>query len=324
MKSVVAVLVGASMLFGAAGAALASDNYPEKGRTLQLVTPFPPGGATDLLARVLAQKFSEAWGIPAIVDNKAGGDMLIGSQAIANAKRDGYTLGFTTSGFVLNGIARAQRVDPLTDFVPIGLVGRSAQVVAVNASAPYSTYKELEAASSAQPEKFSYASCCPGMHFAAEMLKSATNLRALHVPYKGSTPAVNAILGGETTFIIDTQTAVKPFVESGKLRALMVTSRQRASTMPDVPSLNEAGVPGQFETEVWWGLVFPAGVSPAIVAKANDTLNRILQSPEIRKRMAEMSIEPTASTPSEMARLMRTDFDRYSKLAKDANLSFGN
>lgn len=305
----------------ACGTASAQE-YPERGRTLTIIVPFPAGGASDVLGRLVAQKFGELWGVNAIVENKAGGDMLIGMQATANAKKDGYTMGLTTLGFVLNSVVLPkQPVDLFKDFQNVGMVGRSPHVLAVNASSPYKTYKELEAASKANPEKVNYGSCCTGMYFATEMLKSYTALRGTHIPYKGSAPSVQALLANETTFIIDTQQTIKPHADAGKLRALVVTSRKRSSALPDVPTLNEVGVPGDYELEAWWGLVVPQGVPQDVVAKANATLLKILEMPDIKKRMAEFGIDVVSSSPAGMANLIRTDHDRYAKLAREAKLS---
>lgn len=301
---------------------LLAQEYPAMGRNLNLIVPFPPGGASDAIGRLLAQKFAEHWGVHVIVENKAGADMLIGMQATANAKRDGYTMGLTTVGFVLNGIVLPKQVvDPAKDFAHIGIVGRSPHAIAVNASSPYRTFKDLEAASKTSGEKLNYGSGSMGFHFAAEMLKSTSGLRGVHVPYKGSAPAVQALLAGETTYIVDTQTAIKPFADGGKLRVLAVTARKRSPMMPSVPDLTEVGVAGDYELEGWWGLVFPEGVSHEIVMKANDTLNKIMDAPDVKKKMADLGMEVVTSTPKGMADLIQRDFERYSRLAREAKLA---
>jgi len=324
MNKLLAAVLASACLIGMSSITHA-DTYPERGRTLNIIVPFSAGGPTDILARLIALKFSELWGVSSIVTNKPGADMLIGSQEVAKARKDGYTMGLTSVGIALNRVVRDSfPFDPVTEFDSIGTVGSSSYVLAVDQRAPYRTFQELEAASQRSSERFSYASCCTGTYIATEMLKEATRLKGLQIPYRGSAPAVNAMLSGETQYIMETITAVKPFIESGKLRPLLVTGREPSRSLPDVPGLNGAKVPGDFEVLVWWGMVFPAGMPPEIVAEANRTLNSILTMPDVRQRLGKLDIDVEPSTPAAMARKWRADVDKYSKLVKAANLSFTN
>ncbi|WP_170168272.1 Bug family tripartite tricarboxylate transporter substrate binding protein [Pseudorhodoferax soli] len=302
-----------------------AQGYPEKGKTLTIVVPFSAGGATDIMARLIGQKFAEQWGVTAVVVNKPGADLLIGSQEVTRAKKDGYTMGLTSHSIALNKVVREGfPFDPSKDFDSVGMVGISSYVLAVDQRSPYKTFQDLEAASQAASDKFSYASCCTGTFIATEMLKEATKLKGLHIPYKGSAPAVNAMMGGETQFIMDTVTAVKPFIDSGKLRPLLITTREGSGALPGVPGLKDAKIPGTFEIAVWWGMVLPPATPPEIVAEANRTLNRILSMPDVRQRMEGFQIDVLQSTPKEMTERWQTDLDKYTKLVKAANLSFAN
>ncbi|WP_027015441.1 Bug family tripartite tricarboxylate transporter substrate binding protein [Comamonas composti] len=323
MKSVFTALTAISMMF-AGGLATAQD-YPQKGKPLTMIVPFAPGGASDLLVRLIGQKLGEQWETPVVVQNKPGGDMVIAMQTVARAEKDGYTMGLTTSSFALNKVVKKNfPMDPINDLASIGMVGQSAYVLAVDNSSPYKSFKELEAAARDNKNKFSYASCCFGTYFAAEMIKTATNLQGVHVPYKGSSPALNAMLSKEVEYIIDTTTATKPFITSGKLRPLMVTGRKRSPSFPDVPHLGEAGVPGDFEVGVWYGLVFPAGTPAEIVNKTNATLNKILAMPDVKSRIEGFDIEVTPSSPEKMSQKIVEDLNKYVSAAKKANLDFSN
>ncbi len=323
-RTFLAIAAAATTIFSVTATAQAQD-FPKKGKAVNMVVPFAPGGASDLLVRLLGQKFSEIWETPVVVQNKPGADMIIALQSVSRSDKDGYTIGLTTSSFALNKVVKKDfPMDPVNDFAAIGLIGQSSYVVAVSTDSKYKSFKELEAASREKNSNFSYASCCFGTYFVAEMIKSATKLDGVHVPYKGSSPALNAILSSEVQYIIDTTTATKPFITSGKLRPLMVTGRKRSTSFPDVPNLTEAGVPGDFEGGVWYGLVFPAGTPADIVKKANATLNHVLAMPEVKARIEGLDIEVTPTTPQKMNEIITSDLQKYTAIAKSAQLNFGN
>ncbi|THJ36469.1 hypothetical protein E8K88_00780 [Lampropedia aestuarii] len=306
------------------GTALGQD-YPQKGKPINMIVPFAPGGASDILARLISQKFSEEWGAPVVVQNKPGGDMVIALQSVARADKDGYTIGLTTGSFALNKVVKKDfPVNPVTDLASIGMIGQSPYIMLVHADSPVNSFKELEAVTSDDNNHLNYASCCFGTYFAAEMIKTVTQLNGTHVPYKGSAPALNAMLSNEVDYIIDTTTAAKPFISSGKLKPLMVTSRKRSASLPDVPHLTEAGVPGDFDIGVWYGLVFPAGTPADIVTKANTSLNAVLAMPDVKARIESLDIEVTPSTAETMSARVVSDLQMYADAMKKANLQFGN
>lgn len=322
-RSILSTLLATSFLLPLSSTALA-DTYPEKGKPVTLIVPFAPGGASDILVRLIGQRLGEVWGVPAVVQNKPGGDQVIAMQSLARSEKDGYTIGLTTSSFGLNKVVRDDfPLDPVKDFTPIGIIGQSSYVLAVGEDSPIKSFKELEKATQTGGKPYSYASCCFGTYFAAEMVKSATDLKGLHIPYKGSSPALNAMMTKEVDYIVDTTTATKPLIAAGKLRPLLVTGRTRSATLPDVPNLTEAGVPGDFEVGVWYGLTFPAGTPEHIVKKANATLNEILAMPDVKARIEGLDIEVTPTTPAEMHTKISSDVDKYVAAAKAAKLEFG-
>lgn len=325
MKKILTSISVAALTFTATASLSFAQEYPKSGKAINIIVPFSPGGASDSLSRLIGQKITQEWGNPTIIQNKPGADMVIGLQFVSKSEKDGYTIGLTTSSFALNTVVKKDfAMDAIKDFVSIGMIGQSSYVLAVDASSKYKTFKELEAGTKDNKNKFSYASCCFGTYFAAEMIKSATDLQGLHIPYKGSSPALNAILGKEVEYIIDTTTATKPFIASGRLRPLMVTGRTRSASFPDVPHLTESGVPGSFEVGVWYGFVFPAGTPADIVKKANLTLNKILEMPDVKARIGEFDIEVTPTTPEKMDQKVVADLEKYLAAAKKANLKFEN
>lgn len=322
MKKLFRVVALTSLMTVTCGAAKATE-FPEKGRLMTMVVSFPPGGVADMIGRTLAQEFTNIWGVNAVVENRPGGDFMIGAAAIANARKDGYTMGVNTIGFALNGIVRpGQRYNPIRDFAPVGFIANSPLVVAVKADSPYQSFAQLQAAAEKTSGKLTYSSCCTAMQFAAEMLKSTARLPATQIRYKGSAPAVLAAMSGETDFTVDTPGAIAPFVRSGKLRALAVTARSRFPLLPGTPHLDELGVPGTFEIGTWYSLVYPAGTPSDVIAKANHALKQVLEKPEVRQRFSEYGVEPRYSTPETLAEIELSDYKRYEKLAKDNGLVF--
>lgn len=323
-RSIFTAAVVAAGLLGLPGSAWAQA-WPQEGKTITLVVPFAPGGASDILSRLIGQKLGEQWKAPVVVQNRPGGDMVIALQGVSRAPKDGYTMGLTTSSFALNKVVKKDfPLDPVADFAFIGTVGHSPYLLAVGADSKVRSFKDLEAATREAGAKPSYASCCFGTYFAAEMIRSVTRLDGVHVPYKGSAPALNAMLGKEVDYIIDTTTATRPFIASAKLRPLMVTSRKRSPAFPDVPSLTEAGVPGDFEAGVWYGFVFPAGTPADVVRKANATLNEVLAMPDVKNRIESLDIEVMPSTPEAMAARVAADLRSYQTTTKTAGLTFAN
>ncbi|RCW63214.1 Bug family tripartite tricarboxylate transporter substrate binding protein [Pseudorhodoferax soli] len=300
-----------------------ATDFPEKGKTVTLVIPFPPGGASDVLGRVVAQKLGELWGVTTVVENRAGGESMVGAAAVANGKKDGYYIGLFTLDFVLNRIVQtSQPYDAARDFTPVAQLAQSSLVLVVNSKSEIKTFGDLKAASEKKADGLNFSSCCSVMYFSTEMLKNSTRIKGMHIPYKGSAPSVGAVVAGETDFAIDTPLSIKPFVDSGKLRALLVTSRERAPAFPQVPSLTEAGVPGSFELGTWWGILMPSGVPPQIVAKTSESLKEIMDMPDVKQKLADLGLESQWGSGKEFGQMMEADHARYAKVAKENNLVF--
>lgn len=301
-------------------------DYPEKGKTIMLTVPFPPGGASDVIGRLIAQKLSESWGVDAVVDNRAGGESMVGASVVANSRKDGYHMGLFTLDFVLNRIVHAknQSYDAARDFTPVSLLAKSPLYLVVNGKSDIDSFADLKKLSTEKPDGVFYSSCCSVMNFSTEMLKNASGIKGEHVPYKGSSPSVNAVVAGETTYAIDTPVSVQSYMQAGRLKGLAVTSRKRDPSFPDVPSLTDVGVPGDFELATWWGILMPAGVSEDIVTKLNAQLHKILEQDDVKKKLAEFGVQIAPTSPADFAKLMESDYQRYLKVAKDNNLLFAD
>jgi tripartite-type tricarboxylate transporter receptor subunit TctC len=305
-------------LFSAVGHAQA---YPSK--PITLIVPFPPGGTTDVLARSLGEKLSQAIGQPVIVESKPGAGATIGADYVSKAKPDGYTL---LMGAVHHTIAtsvfKKLPYDFQKDLVPITTVAMVPNVLVINASNPAKTVAELVAQAKSQPGKTSYGSNGNGtaQHLIGTQFENLTGAQILHVPYKGSGPLTTDLLGGQITMSFDTITPVLPHIKGGKLRALAVTTATRSPSLPDVPTLDEAGLKG-FNIGTWFGVLAPAGTPKDIVTKLNAEMVKVIQSADFKKRMAEIGANPIGNSPAEMATQIREETEKFAKLVKAANVT---
>ena len=310
----------------AAAAALAlpgawAQTWPS--RSVSIIVPFPAGGTTDVLARALGQELSKTLGQPVVVENKPGAGATLGADYVAKAKADGYTL---LMGAVHHTIAtsvyRKLGYDFEKDFAPITTVALVPNVLVVNPQLPAKTVQELLAQAKAQPGKLTYGSngTGTGQHLIGAHFEGMGGVQLLHVPYKGSGPLTTDLLGGQITMSFDTITPVLPHIKAGKLRALAVTTAKRSVALPDVPTLEEAGLPG-FDMGTWFGMLAPAGTPKDIVARLNADMVKIIQSPEFRKKMDDIGADPIANTPEQMARQIKDDTARFARLVKEAKVS---
>jgi tripartite-type tricarboxylate transporter receptor subunit TctC len=316
------VSVSLAILFGAlSSASVIAQSFPTK--SIRIIAPFPPGGTSDTIARILGQKLTEAWKYQTIVDNRGGVAGSLGAAVAAKAPADGYTLLVGNVGPVAinHNIYRNVGYDPIRDFAPITLAVSAPQIVVVHPSVPAKTFKEFAALVKAQKGKINYGSSGPGSisHLSVELYKRMTNTDLLHVPFKGSALITIALLSGEIDVVFSDVAVVLPHVESGKLRALAVTSLKPTPLLPNLPSIAESGVPG-FEMVGWWGMLAPAGTPQPIVAQLNTELVRILQLPEVKKSFAGLGVDAVFSTPDEFTRLIQSEVPRYAKLIKDIGL----
>ena len=311
--TVLALLAAAWAL--AAMPALA-QRFPDK--PLRIVVPFPPGGFNDTLGRIVGQKLSEAWGQPAVVDNRAGGGSTIGTDVVAKAAPDGHTLLVVAFPFAVNASLYPKLpYDTVRDFAPIMLAGETPNLLVVNANAPWRSVADLVAAARANPGKLSYGSAGSGSsnHLSMELFKMMAAVTLVHIPYKGSAPMLTDLLGGQLDGLFDNTPNALPHVRAGKLRALAVTSARRSSLTPEVPTVAEAGLPG-YEVGVWFGLVAPGTTPPDIVAKLNAELNRMLTLADVRQRFAAAGVEPVGGTSQQFAEHIGSEMAKWAKVVK--------
>jgi len=304
-----------------ANAATATPGYPS--RPIRWVVTFPAGGGTDIVARTLAPKLSEMLGQPFVVDNRGGASGAIGTEIVARAAPDGYTLLFGTSGAlgVLPLLASNLPYDPFRDFAAISLLVVIPQLLVVHPSIPANSVKELIALAKAAPGKLNYATSGMGSpnHLANELFNTMTGTVMTHVPYKGAAPGVTDLLGGQVQLMFNPMPALVPHVKSGKLRALGVGGATRSPALPDVPTVAEAGVPG-YEYVLWYGFFAPAKTPRPIVTRLNEHIVSILAQPDIAQRLAAQGAEARATTPEEFTRFMRAEVERLSRVIKAAKI----
>ncbi len=298
-----------------------AQGWPSK--PVKMVVGFPPGGGTDILARIVAQKLSEAWGQSVIVENRPGASATIGANVVAKAAPDGYTLsmGQLTPNAIAPALYAKLPYDAATDFVPIILVGTSPNVLVIYPALAAKNVADLVALAKSKPGKLTYASSGPGslQHIAAELFKSVAGVDLVHVPYKGSGQAVSDLMSGQVDMNFDSIPAVIQHVKSGKLRALAVTAVKRASAFPDVPAIAESGYK-DYDLTTWWGLFAPAGTPADIVARVHRDTLAALQNAELKERFASLSVDPGGGTSREFADYVRQEIAKYDKLVKRLNI----
>jgi tripartite-type tricarboxylate transporter receptor subunit TctC len=295
--------------------------YPE--RTVTLVVPFPPGGSTDILARVVAEHLRRSLNQPVIIENRTGASGNIGTAAVARAAPDGYTLLFNTmSVHTMNhALFASMPFDGVKDFSPIALLAYVTNTMVVHPSVPAKTVGDFIDYAKANPGKIAYASAGQGStnHLCAALFEKMAGVSMVHVPYRGGAPAVADTVAGQTKLFFTAGTQSLEHVKAGKLRLLAVTEGKRSSLLPDVPTVAET-LPG-YEMAVWYGAFGPAGMPREIVAKLNAEIGRILFLPEVRKRMEDIAVEVSKSAPEELAAMTRTDADRWGKIIRDLGIS---
>ena len=309
--------------FIGATAALASIHtgaaYPDK--PIRLVVPFAPGGGTDTIARTLAAAMSTELGKQIIIDNKPGAGTILGTDAVAKSAPDGYNIVIATFAHAVNP-SLVPKLPYAQDkaFAPITLIGKGPNVLVVRADSPYKTVKDIVDAARAKPGTLTYASQGNGTsaHLAGEMLTNLAGIQMTHVPYRGAGPAITDLMGGQVDMIFGTAAAVSPFVQSGKLRAIAVTSPQPSPSLKDIPTI-AATVPG-YAVESWYGLYAPAGTPPDVIQKLSAAAKKAARSPEFAKRIEQEGLEVTASDPAELDRYVKAEEVRWRKIVKENNI----
>ncbi len=317
-------LIAASLSALALGAivlpAQAQDKWPSK--PITYVVPFPAGGTTDILARLIGQKLGPALGTTVIIDNRPGAGGNIGSELVARSAPDGYTImGGTISSHSINASLYKLPYDPLKSFAPITLIGTNANVLVVNPASPFKSVRELIAAAKANPASLSFASAGNGtsQHLSAELFKTLSGIDMVHIPYKGSAPAIQDVIGGQVPLMFDTTVVASPFIQSGKVRPLAVTSAKRVASLPDVPTMAEAGVVG-YDVVSWQAMFAPAGTPSAIVQRLQTEVAAILKQPDVQERLAKLGVEPSGMAPQQLADFQAAEIAKWAKVVKAANV----
>jgi tripartite-type tricarboxylate transporter receptor subunit TctC len=298
----------------------AQQPYPV--RPIRLIVPSSPGGGTDITARIMTSKLSEVLGQQVIIENKAGAGTMIGSEAAARATPDGYTLLMGLSPLAINpAMYKKVTYDAIKDFAPISLVVKCPNVLIVNPSLPVKSVKELIAYSKAQPGKMNFASAGIGTspHLSMELFLSMTGLKMVHVPYKGAGPAVIDVVSGYVSVSTLSIPTVVSYIKSGRLRALGVTSDKRTIGVPDIPTIDEEGVPG-YEALQWYGMLAPAGTPREIVTKLHGAIIQVLKDPGVRKLLINDGSEPIGTTPEEFSAFIRSETDKWAKVVREAGI----
>jgi tripartite-type tricarboxylate transporter receptor subunit TctC len=313
-RIVLAATLAAAALATAPGAL--AQSWPAK--PITMLVPFPPGGPTDLVARVLAQKLGEQLGQNVVVDNKPGANGNIAGAAVARAPADGYTLLYNTSSITLSpALYKSLPFDVVRDFAPVALTAVVPLALVVHPSIPANNVKEFVAYAKANPGKLSYGSAGNGnvTHLGAFQFVQANGISAVHVPYKGSAPADLGLVAGDVQFLTDTVNSVQAFVKDKRMKMLAVTTAKRMSLFPDVPTLAESGMPG-FEVGAWQGIMVPAATPRPVIDRLNAEIVKALQSPEVRAKLAAQGAEPLGSTPDEYASYVKKELERWAGVVK--------
>lgn len=292
-------------------------------RPIRLVVPYPPGASTDMLSRHIAEGMSEALQQRVVVENRPGANSVIGISSVAKAAPDGYTLTVVETSFAVNPSLHANIPYALSDFAPVSLMGTAGLIWVVHPSVPADNAKALVDLLRAQPGKYNYGHAGTGnpTHLGPELLKAKVGLDIVSVAYKGSGPAVQDLVGGSISMMFTGISAVKSYVETGRLKAIAVTSKTRSSIMPDVPTMSEAGISiPELEQGTWWGIFAPAGTPKEVIDRLNDAVARAAQSPAIQQRLAALNIRPMHSTPQAFKDLVVSETAMYADLVKRANI----
>ena len=312
--------VAAALSLGPAVAPAAETAYPS--RPIRIIVPQSPGASTDLTARLIGQKLSEAWKQSVIVDNRPGSSGISGTEIVSRAAPDGHTVMVVASSFSINPALQPKLpYDSVRDFTAISQLSKFPNMLAAHPSVPVKTLQDVIALAKAKPGQLNYASAGSGTgtHMSAELLKQMTGIDIVHIPYKGGAPATVATIGGQTQLIIGTSVGLLPHVRSGKLKAIALTSAKRSAAAPEIPTFAESGVPG-YEHEPWNGLFGPAKMPTAVVARLNTEVARVLRTSEVKNVFEQDGAEPVGNSPEEFAAIVRSEIAKWTKVVKTAGI----
>jgi len=317
MRFVCILLIGAAA--GNTATAVAQE-YPAK--AIRIVVPYSPGGGLDVVGRPIAQKLSESFGQPVVIDNRPGGGTTIGTTVVAKAPADGYTLLLTLSALTISpSLYPHLPYDPVTDFSPVIWIGTTSYLLSVHPSVPANNVKQLIALSKSMPDKFSYSSPGNGTdpHMAAELFKIMTGVKWTHIPYNGGGPAAVAVMGGQVGLTFLPTSVGTPFVTAGKLKALGISTAKRSTLLPELPTIAESGVPG-YAAEAWSGILAPAGTPKEIVARLNGAIAKIVHTPEYKALLEARLVEPVGSSVEQFSNRIRDDVAKWRKVVREGGI----
>ncbi|SOD26287.1 Tripartite-type tricarboxylate transporter, receptor component TctC [Variovorax sp. YR752] len=296
------------------------SDYPTK--PIRLIVPYPPGGGTDVIARIVQERFQTLLGQPVLIDNRGGAAGSIGTEVVAKSAPDGYTVLFTLSSHTINPAIYAKlSFDTAKDFAPVGMVASLPQILVANTQFAPNTVAELIALAKAKPDSIAFASVGNGSpgHLAGELLKLRTGTHMTHIPYRGGGPAVTDVMGGQVPLLWVSIPAAAQFVKAGKLKALAVSTTKRSAAFPDVPTMQEAGVP-DFDVDSWYAVFVPAKTPQPAIDKLNRVINTVVKEPDIRDKLLAQGSEGVGGTPEQLGKVVTTELVRWQKLAKEASI----
>lgn len=310
-------LIVALVLASTAG--VFAQDYPN--RPIRFIVPFAPGGGSDMVARVVAQRMTETLGQQVVVDNRAGAGGRIGAEMAVRAAPDGYTLIMVSPSYAISPSLYKVPYDAVNDISAIALVDTSPYIVVVHPAVPAKNINELIALAKAKPGTLNFGSSGTGaiLHLATELFKMMAGVNMVHIPYKGTGPALTDLLGGQIQMLLGSSVAVMPHIKGGKLRALAVTERKRMAALPDLPTVAESGIPG-YDVTLWHGVLGPKGLPKQLVTRWNKEINRIIQTQEMKDRFANEGLEPAPGTPENFAEVLKRDVERWKQVVREANV----
>ena len=324
MTILLRLLVGCLLLLTPAGGALAQD-YPTK--PIKLIVPFPPGGPNDIIARAVGQRMQEIAGVPVTIDNRGGAGGVIGTDAVAKAEPDGYTIAITSAGALAISVSLAEKVpyDSTKDLAAVTLVATVPEMLVAATSVPANNLAELIALAKAKPGQINFASTGPGSmpHLAGEMLRMSAKIDIVHVPYRGAAPVMNDLLGQQVQIVFLDLPILLPQVQAGKIKPIVMGAKQRVASLKDVPTTAEAGFP-EILPENWYGMVAPAKTPPAVIAKLNRIAVEAMQSPEVREKLASQGATLAGGTPEAFAAYIKSEIEKWGNVVKAAGIKPGN
>jgi len=314
-------MVMVAVLMGLAGTAAAQQDYPNK--LIRFITPYPPGGATTPMAHFLGQKMTESWGQPVVVDNRPGGNTIIGTDALAKSPPDGHTIMLASSSHVLVPLLMKVPYDPIKDFAPVASFTKITYVLVINPAIPANDLREFIAYAKARPGQLNYGTPGAGgsQHLAHELLNQTAEIKTQHVPYKGSTQLFTDLIGGRVQMFLATSNTSIPQIKAGRVRAIAVASDARLPVLPQVPTFAEAGLPG-FDVGTWYGILAPAGTPKTIIDKMSIEIGKYMAMPDFKELLASQGMTPFYSNAEQLAALFTADRARYMNIIKAGDIKF--